>query len=102
MVIARSKEELIGQYEAMEDGSNPSLMIQEYIPGKDDSVWMFNGYFDQHSECLFGITGKKIHQTPVYTGMTALGICLPNPAVESATKTLVSPLPRINPKPARR
>jgi D-aspartate ligase len=89
MVIARSPEELIGQYDAMEDGSNPSLMIQEYIPGNEDSVWMFNGYFDQNSECLFGITAKKIHQTPVYTGMTALGVCLPNPVVESATKTLV-------------
>src|SRR4029453_5512166 len=45
MVIARSKDELIGQYHAMEDGSNPSLMIQEYIPGGDHSVWMLNGYF---------------------------------------------------------
>jgi D-aspartate ligase len=89
MVIVRSKEELIGQYHAMEDGSNPSLMIQEYIPGGDDSVWMLNGYFDEHAECLFSITAKKIHQTPVYTGMTALGVCLPNPAIESATKTLV-------------
>jgi len=90
MAIARSKEELIGRYHAMEDGAHPSLMIQEYIPGGDDAVWMLNGYFDEHSECLFSVTGKKIHQTPVYTGMTALGICLPNPAVESATKTLVS------------
>ena len=89
MVIARSKDELLGQYHAMEDGSNPSLMIQEYIPGGDDSVWMLNGYFDEHAECLFSITAKKIHQTPVYTGMTALGICLPNPAIESATRTLV-------------
>jgi D-aspartate ligase len=89
MVIARSKDELIGQYSGMEDGSHPSLMIQEYIPGGDDSVWMLNGYFDEHSECLFGMTAKKIHQTPVYTGMTALGVCLPNPAIESATKTLV-------------
>jgi D-aspartate ligase len=89
MVIARSKEELIGQYRAMEDGSHPSLMLQEYIPGGDDSVWMLNGYFDEHSECLFSVTAKKIHQTPVYTGMTALGVCLPNPAIESATKSLV-------------
>jgi D-aspartate ligase len=89
MVIARSKGELIGQYHAMEDGFHPSLMLQEYIPGGDDSVWMLNGYFDEHSECLFSITAKKIHQTPVYTGMTALGVCLPNPAIESATKTLV-------------
>jgi D-aspartate ligase len=89
MVIARSKDELIGQYHAMEDGSHPSLMIQEYIPGRDDSVWMLNGYFDEHSECLFSITAKKIHQTPVYTGMTALGVCLPNPAIASSTQTLV-------------
>ena len=89
MVIARSKDDLIGQYHAMEDGSHPSLMIQEYIPGRDDSVWMLNGYFDEHSECLFSITAKKIHQTPVYTGMTALGVCLPNPAIASSTKTLV-------------
>ena len=89
MVIVRSKEELVGQYHAMEDGSNPSLMLQEYIPGGDDSVWMLNGYFDEHADCLFSITAKKIHQTPVYTGMTALGVCLPNPAIESATRTLV-------------
>lgn len=89
MVITRSKEDLIRQYHTMEDGSHPSLMLQEYVPGDDDSVWMLNGYFDERSESLFSMTAKKIHQTPVYTGMTALGVCLPNPAVESATKTLV-------------
>jgi D-aspartate ligase len=89
MVIAGSKDELIREYQAMEDGSHPSLMLQEYIPGSDDCVWMLNGYFDEHAECLFSITARKIHQTPVYTGMTALGVCLPNPAIESATKTLV-------------
>jgi D-aspartate ligase len=89
MVIVRSKDQLVDQYHAMEDGSHPSLMLQEYIPGGDDSVWMLNGYFDERAECLFSITAKKIHQTPVYTGMTALGVCLPNPAIESATKTLV-------------
>jgi predicted ATP-grasp superfamily ATP-dependent carboligase len=89
MVIARSAEELIRHYDAMEDSRNPSLMLQEYIPGRDDSVWMFNGYFDDKSSCLFGITGKKIHQTPVYTGMTALGVCLPNSIVHEQTCRLV-------------
>lgn len=89
MVIARSVEDLIRHYDAMEDFQNPSLMLQEYIPGKDDSVWMFNGYFDDSSNCLFGITGKKIHQTPVYTGMTALGVCLPNRVVHEQTCRLV-------------
>ena len=89
MVIVNSKDELLTCYDEMEDRSDPSLMIQEYIPGKDDTVWMFNGYFDERSECVFGITGKKIHQTPVYMGMTALGICLPNPEIESSVRTLV-------------
>jgi len=89
MVITRSPDELIAQYDAMEDPSNPTLMLQEYIAGRDDSVWMFNGYFDEHSQCLFGITGKKIHQTPVYTGMTALGVCLRNPTVQDLTLKLV-------------
>ena len=89
MVIVGSKNELIEQYDALEDGSNPALMIQEYIPGTDATVWMFNGYFDENSECLFGLTGRKLHQTPVYTGMTALGICLPSPAIQADTKKLV-------------
>jgi len=89
MVITRTAEELIRHYDAMEDFRNPGLMLQEYIPGKDNSVWMFNGYFDHASNCLFGITGRKIHQTPVYTGMTALGVCLPNPIVHEQTCRLV-------------
>jgi len=89
MVITRSPEELLQHYDEMEDPANPALMLQEYIPGGDDSVWMFNGYFDQDSICLFGLTGRKIHQTPVYTGMTALGVCLPNSIVCEQTYKLV-------------
>ena len=35
---------------------------------------------------LVGITGRKLRQTPVYTGATSLGICLPNPEVEATTR----------------
>ena len=89
MVITRSIAELMDHYDSMGDCRNPDLMLQEYIPGRDKSVWMFNGYFDDRSECLFGITGRKIHQTPVYTGMTALGVCLPNTIVYEQTCRLV-------------
>ena len=61
-------------------------MLQEYIPGGDDTVWMFNGYFDTHSDCLVGFTGKKIRQCPIHTGSTSLGICLRNTAVEETTR----------------
>jgi len=86
MVIVRSAEELLKNYEEMADAENPDLILQEYIPGDDSSVWMFNGYFDENSECLIGFTGRKIHQYPVYTGMTSLGICLQNKEVDDLTR----------------
>lgn len=85
MVKIRTERELLEQYRSMEDPRQPNLMIQEYIPGGEDSVWMFNGYFDARSDCLLGFTGKKVRQNPVYTGMTSLGICLRNPIVEETT-----------------
>lgn len=86
MVIIRSPHELLEKYDQMESPSNPNLMLQEYIPGGDDSVWMFNGYFNEHSECLLGFAGRKLRQYPVYTGATSLGICLRNEIVENTTK----------------
>ncbi len=85
MVIVRHRDELLSKYDAMEDPHWPNLMLQEYIPGTDSSVWMFNGYFDRTSDCLFGLTGKKIRQNPVYTGMTSLGVCLSNRSVTQTT-----------------
>lgn len=85
MFIVRSEEELLALYDEVEDPQDPNLMLQEYIPGGDDTVWMFNGYFNARSECLVGFTGKKIRQCPVYTGSTSLGTCLRNKAVEELT-----------------
>lgn len=89
MAITRTPAELLRAYDEMEDPQRPFLMLQEYIPGGEDSVWMFNGYFDGRSECLVGFTGKKIRQNPVYTGMTALGVCVRNETVEQLTRTFM-------------
>jgi predicted ATP-grasp superfamily ATP-dependent carboligase/ubiquinone/menaquinone biosynthesis C-methylase UbiE len=86
MVIAYSPRQLREMYLALEDPENPNLMLQEYIPGGDDSIWMFNGYFNASSECLFGATGRKLRQTPIHTGMTSLGVCLKNDDVERTTR----------------
>jgi len=86
MVIVRNAQELLDQYDRMEDPANPNLMLQEYIPGGDDSVWMFNGYFNENSDCLLGFAGRKLRQHPVYTGATSLGILLQNEFVENTTK----------------
>src|ERR1051325_11169315 len=45
-------------------------------------IWDLDTSHDS-SNCLSGTTGRKIHQTPVYTGMTALGVCLPNSVVHA-------------------
>jgi D-aspartate ligase len=89
LVIARTREELLGVYAEMDEPERANLMLQEYIPGGPDTVWMFNGYFDEHSDCLFGLTGKKLRQSPPYTGATTLGICLGNGAVAETTKRLM-------------
>ena len=85
MVIAATAEELLAEYPRLEDPASPNLMLQEYIPGGDDSIWMMDGYFDQRSECRMAITGKKLHQYPTGRGATSLGVCLTNDPVRELT-----------------
>ena len=85
MVIARTPAELLDWYDRLEDPAAPNLMLQEYIPGGDDTIWMFNGYFDERSECRLAFTGQKLRQHPVHTGATCLGIQLRNETVERLT-----------------
>lgn len=89
MFIAKNKSELLKYYQLYENFKDPNFMLQEYIPGGDDSIWMFNGYFNETSDCLFAMTGKKIRQSPVHKGVTSLGICLNNPVINQMTKHLM-------------
>jgi predicted ATP-grasp superfamily ATP-dependent carboligase len=86
MVIVYSPRQLRDLYLAIETPDDPNLMIQEFIPGGDDSVWMFNGYFNAGSECLVSFTGRRLRQAPVHTGVTTLGICARNDVVERTTR----------------
>ena len=86
MFKVHDREELLRLYDEYENPQAPNFMLQEYIPGGDDTVWMFNGYFDANSDCTVAFTGKKIRQYPVYTGLTSLGICLKNETVERRTR----------------
>jgi len=88
IVIAKDRDELLDAFRRLDEPGYPNLMLQEYIPGEDDTIWMFNGYFDRESECRFGITGRKLRQNPVHTGMTSLGICLPNETVDLNTRRI--------------
>lgn len=88
--VAAGPAELLRIFDRLsQNGARPLLALQEYIPGGAESVWMFNGYFDHQSVCLFAVTGKKLRQYPPYVGQTSLGMCEPNRVVADTTKTLM-------------
>jgi len=86
VTIANDANELLRSYDRLEDPRHPNLMLQEYIPGGPESIWMYNGYFNAYSESLVHFTGRKLRQHPPYTGMTTLGVCASNEVVEATTK----------------
>jgi predicted ATP-grasp superfamily ATP-dependent carboligase len=88
-VIVRTREELAGLCGQLGDQSIRNLIVQEYIPGGAERIWMFNGYFNERSECLAGLTGTKLRQHPAHTGITSLGICRRNEAVEETARKLM-------------
>jgi D-aspartate ligase len=92
VAFASDRDELLREYGRLETPTEPNLMLQEYIPGGITCGWMFNGYFDETSECLFGITGRKIRQYPPYTGFTTLGILVENAEIERVTREFMRTL----------
>ena len=89
VVIVADQNELLELFDLNAATGRPGIILQEYIPGGDDAIWMFNGYFNDQSECLFGATGRKLRQFPPHRGSTSLGICARNDAVEIQTKQLM-------------
>jgi len=85
LLVARTAEELLRHYGEWEDGDAPNLMLQEYVPGDDTTVWMFNGVFNEWSECVAGFTGRKLRQHPAQGGATSLGVCVDNTEVARLT-----------------
>jgi predicted ATP-grasp superfamily ATP-dependent carboligase len=89
VVIARDRHELLAAYrQTTSPDGVPNVLLQEYIPGGSESIWMFNGYFDARSECLVGFTGQKVRQCGPHTGPTTLGVCRWNADVAETTTRL--------------
>lgn len=86
MVTVHDAQTLLKLYDEMETPEHPNIMLQEYLPGGSRTVWMFDGYFNEESECLFGLTATMMRQYPAYTGVTSLGVCLANETVAMQTK----------------
>ncbi len=89
MVLVEDAKSLVKYYDEMETPEAPNLMVQEYFPGGSRTVWMFDGYFNEESECLFGLTANMIRQYPPYKGVTSLGECIANDTVAEQTKAFM-------------
>jgi D-aspartate ligase len=81
VVVANDGAELLSAYRRMQSPEAPNVLVQEYIPGPADAIWMFNGYFDARSDPRVTFTGQKLRQCGPDRGPTTLGICRSNQAV---------------------
>jgi predicted ATP-grasp superfamily ATP-dependent carboligase len=84
--IVQTAGDLLERYDRAAASGPPNLILQEYIPGGDDTVWMCNAYFDAASECRAVFAGRKLRQYPAHVGIASLAVCAPNETVENATR----------------
>jgi len=84
VTLVGDRESLLAHLCEVDDPGN--VLCQEYIPGTDSDVWIFNGYFDGRSRCLAAFTGRKLRQHPAHMGLCALGECVHNRDVIEITE----------------
>lgn len=84
--IVRTKRELL------DTEVRSRLLLQEHIPAEHAEDWLFHGYFDATSRCLFGGTGRKLRSFPDGAGETAYGRAERNLELERQATALLTTL----------
>lgn len=88
-MIIRKPQELFAEISARAaTGKRLNMVLQEFIPGTVDSVWMCNGYFSADPARDLTFTGRKLRQVSP-AGVASLAVCQPNEAVTSQTRRLM-------------
>ncbi|MCE9616609.1 MAG: hypothetical protein K8T26_20225 [Lentisphaerae bacterium] len=88
-LIVHNANELRRRYREFEDPADPNVMLQEYIPGNDADMWLFDGYFDEHADCQLAFTGRKLRQAPIHSGAACFGVCTWNQTIADQTISLM-------------
>jgi D-aspartate ligase len=84
-----SRQQLMDEVGDRAAGRAPlNIVLQEYIPGGVETVWMCNGYFGADPDRDLTFTGKKLRQLSS-AGIASLAICLPNETVDAQTRRLM-------------
>ncbi|MDE3056855.1 MAG: hypothetical protein KGJ59_02720 [Bacteroidota bacterium] len=85
--LAQTADEFTSLCGALEEQDHAlNVMVQQYIPGRQDCAWVFDGFFDDNSRCLAAFTGKKLRQYPPHAGAASLGISIWNETVASSAQ----------------
>ena len=77
-----SEQELLAA--AQDWGTEPSVILQEYIPREHAQDWIVHLYCDADSNCPVVFTGIKLRSWPPHAGMTASARTVPNPGLAQA------------------
>lgn len=88
MAIVDEPDELLAKFDSDSTLGPPNLILQEFIPGGAESVWMCNAYFGDESECHAIFAGRKLRQVSS-TGIASLAVCSPNETVENQTRAFM-------------
>jgi predicted ATP-grasp superfamily ATP-dependent carboligase len=72
---------------AVEDDLN--VIVQEYLPGGADAVWVYHAYIDRTGEPRVARVGNKLREYPIDTGLTTFGVNRPNDEVRAAGDAIV-------------
>ena len=82
--IARSRSELDDAIHEPVSRQSWNFILQEYIPGGVETVWMCNGYFGRDAGHGVVFTGRKLRQQDS-TGAASFAVCESNDTVARQT-----------------
>jgi len=87
-VVAHDPDQLLSFYDRIVPFGN-ELVLQEYIPGRDDRLYSLHAYISRTGEPLALFTGQKIRTWPTYAGIGCFvrSVYVPE-IVESGTRLL--------------
>jgi D-aspartate ligase len=88
MAIVNKPDELLAKFDRDSALGPPNLILQEFIPGDAETVWMCNAYFGRESQCHAIFAGRKLRQVSA-TGIASLAVCSPNETVENQTRAFM-------------
>lgn len=71
---------------------DPNLVIQDYVPGRDDRLYSLHVYMDRSSQPLAWFTGRKLRTYPTYAG---IGCFVESVVVPEIIETGLSMLRRV-------